>query len=272
MAAQLPYKEKIVVITGAGSGIGRQLALRYSADQARLALCDIDPETLAETAQLCRDAGASEVQAEQLDVAGRQEVYQWAERINNSMGPADVVVNNAGIAYVAGFDEQDMDYFERVMQVNFYGVVWGCRAFLPQLRQTQGSIVNISSIFGMAAASYNSAYNASKFAVRAISEVLWTELYGTGVHVASVHPGGVKTNIARLARVDVKTNRDFAEAFDAVARTTAPSAAAQIYKGVLKKKKRILVGADAKFLSFVLRLLPNHYVNAIPLLRRRYDE
>lgn len=256
---QPPFAGKVVAITGVGSGMGRTLAERFGRDGAQLALAEINADTLAETASLARNAGAASVMTTALDVSSAKDVEAWAKDVKKQLGNADVVINNAGIAYIASFEEQDMDYFERIMNVNFWGVVYSSRAFMPQLRETSGSLVNTSSIFGLIGAENNSAYCAAKFAVRGINETLWQEMKDSGVHIGSVHPGGIKTNIARLARVDTKTNRDFVERFDEIAKTSPEKAAEVIYRGIKKRQRRILIGMDASLISGLTRLLPNSY-------------
>lgn len=254
-----PFSGKIVAVTGAGSGMGRALAVRFAQDGAHLALAEINADELAETANMANAAGAASVNSTQLDIADTEAVEKWAKEVKKKLGNADVVLNNAGIAYIASFEEQDMDYFQRIMDVNFWGVVRCSRAFLPQLRATSGSLVNTSSVFGLMGAENNSAYCAAKFAVRGMTETLWQEMKDTGVHIGTVHPGGIATNIARTARIDTQTNRDFVERFDEMARTTPEKAAEVIYRGVKKRKRRILIGVDARMVSGLTRLLPTRY-------------
>ena len=253
------YKDKVVVITGAASGMGRTLAVRFGADGAKLALCDVQDKELEKTGEMAKAAGAAQIELKHLDVSNRDEIFTWASEVREQLGDASVVINNAGIAYIADFETQDLEYLERVMAVNFFAVVWGARAFLPQLRVTGGSLANTSSVFGMVGATNNSAYCAAKFAVRGLNEVLWQEMSDTGVHVASIHPGGIKTQVAANARVDTGSNQDLQEAFEELAPTTAERAAEIIYKGIKKRKKRILVGRDAHMLAWLLRLLPVNY-------------
>ena len=272
MSQTAAYKDKVVAITGAGSGMGRSLAIRFGQDGAQLALVDLDEKTLKETVKQAKQAGATKVLSQKLDVSDREAVLAWAEKVQSELGPADVLINNAGIAYVADFETQDLEYFERVMNVNFWGVVWGSRAFLPQLRKTGGSLINTSSVFGLVGARNTSAYCAAKFAVRGLSETLWQELQDAGVHVGSVHPGGIKTNIVANARVDQQTNEDLSKQFDELAPTTSDQAAEIIYTGIHKRKKRIMVGKDAKMLQWIVRLFPTRYASMIPLLRGSADE
>ncbi|MCP4210418.1 MAG: SDR family NAD(P)-dependent oxidoreductase, partial [Halieaceae bacterium] len=210
---------KIAVVTGAGSGIGRELALQLNRAGCKLHISDISPDGLAGTADLLP---RHDVPAEShiVDVADKTAVHAWAERIGEVDGHVDVVINNAGVALMSTVEDMRYDDIEWLMGINFWGVVYGTQAFLPLLRLApQGHLVNISSVFGLIGVPTQSAYNAAKFAVRGYTEALRQEMAGTNVHVCCVHPGGIKTNIARAARSsDTKTSADErAEAFDKAA-------------------------------------------------------
>lgn len=257
---------KLAVITGAGSGIGRALAQQLNSEGCRLLLSDIDPQGLKTTAQSLTRADIT-TQTLVLDVADKNAVHAWARDIEDEHGAIDILINNAGVALTATVQESDYEDLEWLMSINFWGVVHGTMAFLPLLRRsTQGHLVNLSSIFGIVGIPTQSAYNAAKFAVRGYTEALRHELDGSNVHVCCVHPGGIKTNIARNSRskdsITIREERN--ASFDKMARTTAESAAAQIIAGIEKRKIRLLVGADAKLLSLLSRLFPVNYLRFIP--------
>jgi NADP-dependent 3-hydroxy acid dehydrogenase YdfG len=258
-----PLAGQTAVVTGAASGMGRALAIRLSGKGSPVAIVDANEEGLRET-----EAGLSgEALVRPLDVRDRQgqlafaaEVAEWAP------APLGAVFNNAGVALAASVAEGSVEDEEWLHAINFEGVVHGVRAFLPiLLEQRSGAIVNTSSVFGLAGIPNQSAYCAAKFAVRGYTESLRHELEGTGVRAITVHPGGVKTNIARSARVHSdpfgldRTHEEMADQFEAVARTSPERAAAIIHKGVDAGKARILVGPDAYFFDFLTRLTPSHY-------------
>jgi NAD(P)-dependent dehydrogenase (short-subunit alcohol dehydrogenase family) len=261
------FADKVVVITGAGSGIGRALALDLAARGAVLALCDIVEPGLAETARLARAAGAPDVHAEQLDVSDRAAVGRYADSVVGRFGRVNVVVNNAGVALDGALLDVGYDDMDWIMGVNFWGVVHGTKSFLPHLIASgDGHLVNVSSLFGLLSVPNQSLYNASKFAVRGFSEAVRQEmlLAGHPVGVSVVHPGGVKTGIARSGRS--ATTRSAAEIEAAnthfeekLARTSAARAAEIILRGVSRNKARILVGADAHVLHAVAKLAGSRY-------------
>ncbi len=256
---------KIVVVTGAGSGIGRALALQLAAQGAQLALCDINETNLQKTVEIASAHGVK-VYSAAVDVSKREAFGTFADNVARALGNASVIINNAGVALSQNVEGMDRKDFEWVLNINFWGVVNGCEAFLPQLRQQKDAhIVNISSIFGIIGVPSQSAYNASKFAVKGFTEALRQELNGSNIHVTCVHPGGIKTNIARNARVHndmfgrVADVKKLAADFDRLAATTAEEAARQIVRAIENNQKRLLIGKDAKALDVIQRLLPNHY-------------
>ncbi|MEM9257256.1 MAG: SDR family NAD(P)-dependent oxidoreductase [Pseudomonadota bacterium] len=257
---------KIAVVTGAGSGIGRALAQQLNREGCALYLSDINPDTLQDTlASLSRPE--LRVDARTLDVADRAAMLQWVQDIETAEGYVDIVINNAGVALMARVDEMRLEDLEWLMSINFWGVVYGTQGFLPLLRKAQqGHLVNISSVFGMIGVPTQSAYNAAKFAVRGYTEALRQEMQSTNVHVCCVHPGGVKTNIAGASRGGDSslTAEDRSQAFHRVARTTSESAAAQIIRAIEKRKKRLMLGWDAKLISVLSRLMPVSYTRLIP--------
>tara|TARA_R110002110_G_scaffold362241_1_gene572003 strand:+ start:66481 stop:67305 length:825 start_codon:yes stop_codon:yes gene_type:complete len=257
---------KVAVLTGAGSGIGRALAQQLNREGCQLYLSDINPETLQATLSSLGNPGAPAA-GQVLDVADKAAVHAWAEDIGARHGHIDILVNNAGVGLMATVADSDYDNLEWLMGINFWGVVYGTMAFLPLLRKSpQANLVNISSLFGIIAVPTQSAYNAAKFAVRGYTESLRQEMEGTQVRVCCVHPGGIKTNIARNSRGgDALLSADERSShFDKFARTTAESAAQQIIRAMEKNKKRLLIGADAKIVTLISRLFPVGYTRFIP--------
>src|ERR1700752_135993 len=264
-----------VVITGAASGIGRSLAERLSRSGSPVAIADVDETGLKETARSLPGPVLTRV----LDVrdAGDQqrfaaEVREWLPSLTLRSRLA-AVFNNAGVAVASSVLDADPDDDEWLRQINFDGVVNGTRAFLPILaEQDEGVIVNTSSVFGLVGMPYQSAYCASKFAVRGFTDALRQELRGTGVRAVTVHPGGIKTNIARNARIAQdpfglgRSGDEVAAAFESMLRTSPEKAAAVIHRGVERGKARILIGPDAYMVDVLARIAPTHYFDlAAPL-------
>jgi butyryl-CoA dehydrogenase len=254
------FAGRVAAITGAGSGIGRALARDLSARGAHLALCDIDEVGLAETVTLC-EGRSVKVTSQRVDVADRAAVYAWADQVVADHGTVNLVINNAGVALGATIDSMSYDDFEWLMGINFWGVVHGTKAFLPHLKVAgEGHIVNLSSVFGLISVPTQSAYNAAKFGVRGFTDALRIELEieKCGVSCTTVHPGGIKTNIVRNARMDPSAEAlgggEDPEEFDRIAKTTPEKAAAQILTAVEKNKRRVLVGPDAKAIDLLSRL------------------
>lgn len=255
---------RIAVVTGAGSGIGRATALLLAQRGCRLAISDVNTEGLAATAGLIEAAGGQVVQ-HRVDVADRQAMQRYADDVVAALGGAHIVINNAGVALSQTVADMDHDDWEWVMGINFWGVVYGTHVFLPHLLAAEeGHIVNISSLFGIIGVPTQAAYCASKFAVRGFNESLRGELVGTRVHLTSVHPGGIDTNIAAAARFssapDGGTDKAAAVAqFKKAAINTPEHAAQQIVKGIERNRKRVVIGGDAKFISSIERLFPTGY-------------
>ncbi|HSC83747.1 MAG TPA: SDR family oxidoreductase [Pseudomonas sp.] len=251
---------KKVVITGAGSGIGRELALQLAARGCTLGLADINQQGLDETLIKARLAGAGALLAQTLDVSDAAQVDAFAEQVQGSFGGLDVLINNAGVTRFGDFASTSPEAFRKVLDVNFWGVVHGSRAFLPALRASRGSLVNISSLFGLIGVPGQAHYCASKFAVRGFTEALRQELRDDGVHVACVHPGGVRTSIASNASFD-RVVADQAELVRKLEQNTlklpAEAAARIIIEGIDRRRERILVGRDAQFIDLLQRLLPS---------------
>ena len=264
------FSGKRAVVTGAGSGIGRALALHLNNEGCELWLSDVNEEALAETRALLQRPDMA-CHTERLDVADRSAMHAYADRTGQQAGHIDLLVNNAGVALSGRVDEQGYDDFEWLMNINFWGVVHGTTAFLPLLKRSQrGHLVNISSVFGIVGIPTQSAYNAAKFAVRGFTEALRQETADSNLSICCVHPGGIKTNIARNSRGgDEGQTADERDAiFHQFARTTAESAAAQIVKAAAKGKKRLLIGADAHYISIISRLLPVNYTRLLPGIGR----
>ena len=263
------FKSKVAVVTGAGSGIGRALTVRLVAEGARVAASDIDADGLAETVRL---AGAG-ARGYALDVADRDAVYAHAEQVVADFGAANLVINNAGVAMKGTIREMSDEDLKWVMDIDFWGVVHGTRAFLPHLIDSgAGHVVNLSSVFGLIAVPTQAAYNSAKFAVRGFTEALRQEmdLEGLPVGVSCVHPGGIKTNIARNARSTDKTDdpEEMGQRFQQVAKTTPESAARTILSGVRRNKARILIGPDAYAIDALPRLLGSLYQPIVKLSGR----
>ena len=265
------FSGRVAAITGAGSGIGRSLANALARRGAHLALSDIDDIGLAETVAQCEGFGVK-ITSEHLDVADRDAVYAWSERVASDHERVNLVINNAGVALGATVESMSYEDFEWLMNIDFWGVVYGSKAFLPYLKQSgEGHIVNVSSVFGLISFPSQSAYNAAKFAVRGFSDALRMELEieGAGVSVTTIHPGGIKTNIARNARMDAsigdvagnpeKATRDFERAFI----TSPDKAASQILTAVRRDRRRALIGPDAKVIDLVSRLPANLYQSVL---------
>src|SRR3954453_5552375 len=262
------FDDKVVAITGAGSGIGRALSLNLARQGALLAISDVDDAGLAETVDLVKAAGAREVRSDHLDVADRATFAAYAASVAEQLGRVNVVVNNAGVALAGDVEDlaySDMDW---IIGINFWGVVHGTKEFLPHLIASgDGHLVNISSLFGLISMPGQSMYNAAKYAVRGMSEALREEMLVAGypVGVTVVHPGGIKTAIARNARVSAKEDKErTARLFDEkLAKMTPERAAEIIVKGVLHDKARVLVGLDAHAVPHLAKLTGSRYQDIV---------
>jgi short-subunit dehydrogenase len=261
------FKNKVAAITGAGSGMGRELAVQLAARGCHVAISDVNEKGLAETAELAKKHGVK-VTATKVDVASKDAVYAWADQVAKDHDKVNLIFNNAGVALGATVEGMQYKDFEWLFNINFWGVVYGTKAFLPHLKAAgEGHIINTSSVFGLVGIPSQSAYNAAKFAVRGFTESLRQELdmMDCGVSATSVHPGGIKTNIARAARQDTSIEalgmkaEGSAEKFEKNFITTAASAAKTIIRAVEKNKRRVLVGPDAYVIDWMVRLLPACY-------------
>jgi NADP-dependent 3-hydroxy acid dehydrogenase YdfG len=258
-----PLAGQTVVVTGAASGIGQALARRLSAHGSPVAIVDVDREGLEATA-----AGlGSPVLIERVDVRDRGAQLAFAAQVAEwAPTPIGAVFNNAGVAVSGTVADGSIEDDEWLHSINFEGVVHGVRAFLPiLLGQGSGAVVNTSSVYGLAAVPHHSAYCASKFAVRGFTESLRQELAGTRVRAVTVHPGGIRTNIARNARSHGdprglgRSQEEMAAEFERMVQTTPERAAEVIHRGVDAGRARILIGADARLYDLVTRITPTHY-------------
>jgi butyryl-CoA dehydrogenase len=263
------FDGRVAAITGAGSGIGRALANNLARKGAQLALCDIDEAGLAETVAQC-EGRAVKVTAQRVDVADRAAVVAWADQVVIDHGKVNLVINNAGVALGATIESMSYEDFEWLMGINFWGVVYGTKAFLPHLKASgEGHIVNLSSVFGLISVPSQAAYNAAKFAVRGFTDTLRMELdiEGANVSCTTIHPGGIKTNIAKNARMDpslVEVAGDIEKArkrFERAFITSPEKAARQILTAVQRDRRRALIGPDAKVIDFISRTPGTIYQN-----------
>lgn len=257
------FAGKVAVVTGAGSGIGQALAVELARAGAQLAISDVDTEGLAQTEQRLTALGVR-VKADRLDVTEREAFLAYADEVKEHFGKVNQIYNNAGIAFSGNIEVSQFKDIERVMDVDFWGVVNGTKAFLPHLIDSgDGHVINISSLFGLLSTPGQGAYNAAKFAVRGFTEALRQEMVISGhpVKVTTVHPGGIRTAIARNATVAEGLDAAaMAEFFDRrLAATTAEEAARVILEGVSKNRARVLIGRDAKVLDLLVRVLGSGY-------------
>ncbi|MES2149314.1 MAG: SDR family oxidoreductase [Pseudomonadota bacterium] len=262
------FHGKVAVVTGAGSGIGRALAVKLATRGARLALSDIDEAALAVTANLC---DTSDVRCYKLNVADRDAVLAHADDVERDFGAAHHLFNNAGATLVGTFEHSSLEEIDWQLGINLMGVIYGSKAFLPlMLRQREGCIVNISSIFGLLGYPAQSAYNISKFGVRGLTECLWSELEGSGVCAVCVHPGGIRTNIERTGRRVKLANHqetEFVGKAEKMLVTPPEDCAEDILRGVEAGKRRILTGYRSGMVHFITRWFPNSYPSLLKYMK-----
>jgi NADP-dependent 3-hydroxy acid dehydrogenase YdfG len=257
------FAGKVAAVTGAGSGIGQALAIELARSGAKLAISDVDTEGLAATEERLKAIGAP-VKADRLDVTEREAFELYADAVVEHFGKVNQIYNNAGIAFAGDIEASQFKDIERVMDVDFWGVVNGTKVFLPHLIASgDGHIINISSVFGLFSVPGQAAYNAAKFAVRGFTEALRQEMTVAGhpVKVTTVHPGGIKTSIARnMTTVEGLDKDELAQTFDKKLASTSPQKAARIIlDGVRKNRARVLVGSDAKVLDVIVRVTGSGY-------------
>lgn len=264
---------KVAAITGAASGIGQMLAVRLAAENCNLALSDVNEAGLEETKKMI--GNKVKISLHKVDVGKEAQVYQFAKDAAAAHGGVDIIINNAGVSLGDFLETVSMEDFRWLFDINFWGVVYGTMAFLPYLRKRpEGHVVNISSINGIMPNPNNGPYCAAKFAVKGYTETLYQEMRETNIKVSCVHPGGIKTNIARSARVN-KTYGDIsaetaAELYDnEVFITSADDAARIIINGIKKNQRRIMVGRDAKFFDFLTRMMPKTTVYLAAVVSKR---
>ncbi len=258
---------KVVVITGAGGGMGREMAVLAAKRGAKLAISDWNADALAGTVDLVKQLGA-EVRSDVIDVSDRAAMAAWADAVAEQFGVVNVVVNNAGVTVTGDFEEMEYADFDWIVGVNFYGVVNGTKEFLPHLIASgDGALVNISSLFGLVSMPGQTAYNATKYAVRGFTEALREEMLINKhpVSVTCVHPGGIKTGIARNGRKTASENAaKIDELFDKkLARMPADKAARIILDGAMAKKARVLVGIDAHLVHHAAKLAGSRYQDIV---------
>lgn len=264
------FLNSVLVVTGAASGIGRQLSLQAAAKGASVIATDVNRSGLGETRAMGRKLDLK-MEIYQLDVSDKAAVFSFADTIIPQLGGRKLIlINNAGVGLFSGrFQDTELEDFEWLLNINLWGTIYMTKAFYPYfLERNEGHIVNISSVFGLAGAANQSAYCTSKFAVRGFTETLRMELSGTGIHTTSVHPGGIKTNIVKAsfpkgAVATEAMHRESVVSFEKAARTTAEKAASLILKAVEQKKKRLLIGPDAKVLDRIVRLFPVLYTKIL---------
>ncbi|RJP30880.1 MAG: SDR family NAD(P)-dependent oxidoreductase [Actinobacteria bacterium] len=262
-------KGRVAAITGTASGIGKATAILLAREGCSCAIADINEEGLRETEREIGALGAA-VHTTVLDVADREAVYAWADEVVREFGRVNLVVNNAGVALGAKIEDMSYEDLSWLLGINLYGMIYGSKAFLPYLKEAdEGHIVNISSVLGMVATPTQSAYTIAKFAIKGFTECLRLELDIDAENVSAtvVHPGGIKTNIARGARLceslleEMGSNRqEIVESFDRMAHTSPEKAAAKIVEGIKKNRHRVLIGPDAYFIDVLQRLMPVGYL------------
>ena len=269
------YRNHVAAITGAGSGMGRELAIHLAKMGCHVALSDINPEQLAATKQLLANYDVN-VTMTVLDVSDNKTVEAWADNVIAEHGKVNFIFNNAGVALYSTIEGSSISELEWVMNINFWGVVYGTKAFLPliknSVKQSQfgehGHIINISSLFGLTAQPSQSAYNSSKFAVRGFTESLRQELniQNCGVSATCIHPGGIKTNIANSARgnesihdIGMSTGPKAIRSFNKFLKFDANEAAWIILQAAATNQQRCLIGNDAKIVDAIQRVFPSHY-------------
>ena len=267
------FAGKVAVVTGAGSGIGQALAINLARSGAKVAITDVDTEGLARTEERLAVIGAT-VKVDRLDVTEREEFALYADQVKEHFGKVNQIYNNAGIAFTGDIEITSFKEIEKVMDVDFWGVVNGTKAFLPHLIASgDGHVVNVSSVFGLLSVPGQAAYNSAKYAVRGFTEALRMEmvLAGHPVKVTTVLPGGIKTGIARNASAAEGIDPTaFAKVFDKRLASTSPQQAAHtILEGVRDNKARVLVGNDARLLDLLVRLTGSRYERLVlPAFRR----
>lgn len=273
------FDNKVAAITGAGSGMGRTLALNLAAKRCHLALSDVNEKGLEETAVAARAFGVT-VTTAKVDVADRAAMFAWADQVMADHGRVNLIFNNAGVALNSPLETVTQQDFEWIVGINFWGVVYGSQAFLPHLKASgEGHIINTSSLFGLIGTPGTGCYSATKFAVRGYTESLRIELdiLDCGVSATCVHPGGIRTEINRTARIGEGTEKIIGmdpetarEKFDKLLNTTSAEKAARIIIGAVERNaRRVVVGPDAKLMDILVRILGSGYQRLVVANMRR---
>jgi len=259
------FVNKTAVVTGAASGIGRELCIQLAKTGCNIIAADINETDLQETGKTVRSLGKN-ISCYTVDVSDRKQVLDFSEKVEYYNNSIDIVMNNAGVA-MSDVSVENIDFkdFEWIMNINLWGIINIAKAFIPKLKKSSDSyLVNTSSIYGIFAMNNAAAYTTSKFAVRGFSEALIQELYGTSVNVMTVYPGGIKTNVAKNSRWlgninDTDEQNKQLTRFENSAKTEPEEAAKQILLAMNKRKKRLLIGKDAKFMDIYVRINPSGY-------------
>ena len=260
------FDGKVAAITGAGSGMGRALALSLASRGCHLAVSDLDGDGLTRTTELIEASCKVKVSTHTIDVADKDQVEQFAANVVEQHGKVNMIFNNAGVNLTDTAEHMSYEDFEWLMNINFWGVVYGSKSFMKYFHDVdEAHIINTSSIFGVIAVPTQSAYNASKFAVRGFTYSMRQELMDTHIGVSCVQPGGVKTNIVKSSRYvasdnSAPTKEEAVSQFETMAKLTSEQAAEQILRGVLANKAQILVGRDAKAAAVIERIAPVGYL------------
>jgi butyryl-CoA dehydrogenase len=270
------FSNNVFIVTGAGSGIGRQVALQAAMSGADVIATDINTTTLQETKQIAAGQGL-QMAIYELDVADKKAVYDFADMIIPQLkGQKLVLINNAGVGLFSGnFHSTNQDDFEWLMNINLWGVIRMTKAFYPYfIRHNDGHIVNLSSVFGLGGFANQTAYCTAKFGVRGFTEALRMELLGTGIITTTVHPGGIKTNIMRSAtpkgpQLTQVMHAKATATFDQIAMTTPEKAAALILQAVKRKKQRLVIGKDGRVIDIITRMIPVGYTK---IFKRKMDK
>mgnify|MGYP003413076217 FL=1 len=267
------FKNKVAAITGAGSGMGQQLAVLLAKQGCHISISDVNEKGLAETVELVKGYDVR-VTSKKVNVADREQVKAWAAETVQNHGSVNMIFNNAGVALAATVEGESYEELEWLMGINYWGVVYGTKEFLPYLKQSgEGHIINTSSIFGLTSQPTQSAYNSSKFAVRGFTESLRQELdiENCGVSALCVHPGGIRTNIANDARLSDSMKKigmnpeKSIKSFNKLMRKPAVEASQEILDAVLKNKRRLLIGGDAVTVDLMQRILPTGYQKIVTI-------
>ena len=274
----MKFKNKKILITGAASGIGKSLAEEFANEGSILILSDIDYLKLKDFVNELKLNGV-EAFGYEANVSDYKNMIDFGNLVLKEHKYIDVLINNAGINLMDTIESGDIDEFKNLIAINFWGVVYGVNVFLPTLiRRDEAYIVNISSILGLMSLPGQAAYNSSKAAVKAYTEALKMELADSSINVSSVHPGGIKTDIAINARIgrniSEETKIRLIKQFDKLSYTTSKSASRSIIKGMRKRKRRIIIGVDAKIADILIRIFPGSYEKILGLERqfKKYRE